>query len=251
MERRIGVGLVLLVLACLAASAGASAAVAKPTVALSLPPTADEGAPISFSWSGKHLGQGHKLVIQKPMGTANAWRSIMRLSSNKGSAQLPAMALGKYRFRIVDLIGKRVLAQDRGHVAVFGQVPFSTLFGRSGYEHVVATPAFTFTFVGPAHDVFGTDTNIFTLVHPNHCRSAHIEFVTQGEHPAITSAKVIQESREPVSASVSLNTIGSIDAELVPGQSWGMMAVAAYKEGGPDLYLNGYAVCDSMKPFWG
>lgn len=48
-------------------------------------------------------------------------------------AQSPATSrrrkeLGKYRFRIADLAGRRVLARQVGRVAVFGEVPFTTLF---------------------------------------------------------------------------------------------------------------------------
>jgi hypothetical protein len=241
----------LFVLLGLVTGACASSAQAKPKVSLSFPGTAEEGIPISFSWTATRLGRGEKLVLQKPMGTAHTWRSVMRLHSRHGSAQLPGISLGKYQFRLAVLLGRKVEAQARDHVAVFGSVPFSTLFGRSGFEHVLATPSYTFSFVGPAHVVYSSDTNIFTLVNANHCRAVHIAFVTQGEHPAMTSVKVIQESREPVVSSVPRDVLGSIDAKLVPGQSWGVNAIATYTEGTPRLYFNGYAICDSTEPFWG
>jgi hypothetical protein len=210
-----------------------------------LPRTANAGQPVAFSWSGRRLGRGHRLVIQKPEGTAHTWRTIIRLPSNRGSAQLSGLALGKYRFRIADLAGRRVLAQQVDGVAVFGEVPFTTLL-REHDEHIVATPSTSFPYI---ERYWGTPQPAFSVGHTN-CLSVHIAFVGQiapGHHPepGTATVTVIQETRDPVSASFPYEVIGGLDAELVLGQSW-----AVNIDAGPGyIYVNGYAVCDNAEPF--
>src|SRR5882724_2388847 len=47
--------------------------------------------------------------------------------------------------------------------------------------------------------------------------------------PTVTGVvTIVQESRDPTSASAPFDGIGSLDAELVPGQSWSM---TTYSEG--------------------
>ena len=213
-------------------------------------PAVNEGAPIPFSWRGSHLGRNHRLVVQKPVGTAHTWRTILRLSSNSGSGELPGLALGKYRFRLADLVGHRVLAQQVAGIAVFGQVPFSTLYNE-GEHGVHATPSSSFPYVNYWED--GAEP-AFTVEH-NHCLSVHIAFVahlgsTYGT-PGVSIVTLVQESRDPVSASADFDTIGSLDANLVPGQSWAVNLSARQEKAGLYLtYINGYAICDSTEPFF-
>ena len=170
----------------------------------------------------------------------------MKLPSDSGSAALAGMPLGKYRFRIADLIGHRVLAQQVSGIAVFGQVPFSTLFidGGSG---TYATPTNSFPWVAE----WSADAAPAFAVKDNHCLSVHIGFVP-GQHngPGTATLTVVQESRDPVSATVPYDAIGSVDAQLTPGQSWAVnisyeTSTAANWE--PETYVNGYAVCDSTE----
>ncbi|MBS1860416.1 MAG: hypothetical protein JSS68_01750 [Actinobacteria bacterium] len=227
-------------LALLPSSASASGHL---NLSWTLPHQASEGQAIPFTWRGRHLGQRPKLVIQKPEGTAHTWRTILRLPTRSGSGQLPGLPLGKYRLRIADLAGHYALAKQVAGVAVFGEVPFSTLFGMGG-GGVLTTATASFPYVSS----ISGDTP-FTVSH-NHCSFVHLAFVgnawlSQGQTGLIT-ATVVQESREPVSASAPLKEIGELDAELVPGQTWAIKASGDAEELGIDI--NGYAVCDSTEP---
>jgi hypothetical protein len=232
-----------------------------------LPHAVSEGALIPFSWTGSHLGRNHRLVVQRPVGTARTWRSIMRLPSNNGSAELPGMPLGKYRLRLADLSGHRVLAQQVAGIGVFGQVPFSTLF-RGGYlpggdleSGVYATPSSSFPYVGGAYvGDRGRPNTVFSVSH-NRCSAVHIGFVlgeTPGEGYSYPDSiysviTLVQQSRDSVTSEVPLNGIGTVDAELVPGQTWSMLAVENNRDGklgSPTVYFNGYAVCDSTESFF-
>lgn len=244
------------------------------TVSWSLPRTATAGQPIGFSWSGRHLGPNHRLVIQKPEGTAHIWRTIMRLPSKQGSAELPGLPLGRYRLRLADLTPAlrhrrhrrdthlRVLARRVAGIGVFGQVPFTTLFKTSSGEAygegpgVYATPSATFPYVywsGAGQP--SSPSTAFSVEH-NHCIAAHVDFVPSypgpaaGDKSTITgTVSIIQESRDPIGAIAPYDAIGSVEAALVPGQSW---SVNASYQGDfePRIYLNGYAVCDSVEPFF-
>jgi hypothetical protein len=230
----------------------------KPAVGLTLPHAVSEGAPISFSWKGRHLGRNHRLVIQRPVGTAHTWKTMMKLSGNSGSGELPGVALGKYRYRLADLAGHRVVAKQTAGVAVFGQVSFSTLFG--GENHVYVTPTSSFPYVRlfqvRSWEGSTEPTELAFTVEHNHCSSVHIAFVL-GEGPynvpsAVGVLTLVQESADPVSASAPYNTIGSLDAGLVPGQTWAVNISTkeqSRSEGFMSTYINGYAICDSTEPF--
>lgn len=242
------IGLLLFGIALLALP---SNALARPSISWQLPKAASEGQPVAFSWMGSHLGKKHRLVIQKPEGTAHTWRSILRLPTHSGSAELPPMPLGKYRLRIADLSGHRVLAQQVAGIGVFGQVPFSTLFQGSEHDQgVFAGPSYSFPYVGVWED---GGTPAFT-VQRNHCVSVHIAFVTHlGSSygtPGIGIVTLVQESRDPISGSSPFDAIGSLDASVIPGQSWAVnISAQQEKEGEDNTYLNGYALCDSTEPF--
>jgi hypothetical protein len=66
------------------------------------------------------------------------------------------------------------------------------------------------------------------------------EFATKGSG----TVTIVQEARQPVSATVPFSTIGSVEAELTPGQTW-----AVNGPDGDSVHLNGYAICDSTEPF--
>ena len=251
-----------LALLCVCAGCAAVAPVAyaaqKPVVSLTIPRAVSEGAAIPFSWTGRHLGRKHRLAIQRPVGTAHTWKTMMKLSSNSGSGELPGMALGKYRLRLADLSGGRVLATQVMGVGVFGQVPLSTLLaGKELESGVYTTPStsFPFAFRGFAGPNATPDV-AFTVEH-NRCLSAHFGFVPGDAGQAsyyktntvVGAVTLVQESRAPVRAAAAYNAIGSLDAELVFGQSWSLN-MSYEGEFEPAMYINGYAICDSRESFF-
>jgi hypothetical protein len=227
-----------LLLCTLAATALAPLANAAPTrVSWSLPGEVNEaaGIPISLHSSGVSAGQ---LVVQRQVGTAHAWQTVMRLRGKHGSAELPGLPLGEYRLRIAALSGKRrVLAQRVASIGVFGQVPLGELF-KHGVIGNYTLPAATFPYV------YTVDES-FTVEH-NHCDAMHFEFVPTGDHLTAGTATVLQQTRGPVSATAPVNAVGTLDVALVPGQSWTLRAEPI---GGPIIHapINGYGMCDSRK----
>ncbi len=258
-SQRVRTALALLcVCAGCAAVAPAAYAAQKPVVSLTIPRAVSEGAAIPFSWMGRHLGRKHRLAIQRPVGTAHTWKTLMKLPSNSGSAELAGMPLGRYRLRLADLSGSRVLATQVVGVGVFGQVPLSTLLiGKEIESGVYTTPSnsFPFAFRGFAGPT-ATPQMAFTVEH-NHCLSAHFAFVPGDAAQAsyyktntvVGAITLVQESRAPVKVTAAYNAIGSLDAELVFGQSWSLN-MSYEGEFEPAMYINGYAVCDSRATFF-
>jgi hypothetical protein len=251
---------------------GWAAQAARAHVSWRLASTTNAGAPTRFTWKAKGVGRS-KLVVQKQEGTARAWRTIVRLAGgNSGSAELPPLALGSYALRIA-AIGSRasVLASQSRVLHVFGQVNLEMLFagypgfydGRNG---TYATPTRTFSYVigFPEYGSFPSTGEPPMSVDSiskanNHCRSIHLEFV-----PGSASSKppppgyigvmtIVQETLDPVSVSVPANSIGSLDATLVPGHSWTIKVshTGTTESGDPPyyssgaFYVNGYGFCDS------
>ena len=121
------------------------------------------------------------------------------------------------------------------------------------------TPAASFPYVDGV--ALASETRTAFSVDHNNCSSVHIEFVAGGsETPfqyereqfarASGTATIVQQTREPMTATAPTDSVASVTAELVPGQTWGLRA-GVTTEGGFTIYLyyNGYAICDSTEPF--
>jgi len=239
--------------------AGPQAALAKPrpSVTWTSPRSATAGSPISVSWDSSHLGKDAKLVIQRPVGTARVYKTVIKLPGDSGSAQLPAQPIGTYPYRLVAFEGKRIVAKQAVTVGVFGKVPFSTYFEGEGNGGVYAAPTVSFPYIdflyGPTQPRL---TEALLSVKKNNCSAVHVEFITGTDFPGnsdefsstVGTVTVVQQTRDPVSGSAAFNAPGSVDAELVPGQTWSVLGSWSGGDALPDIYYNGYVVCDSTKP---
>jgi len=262
--------LVLLVLASVATLIAVPAVAEAASVSWTLPGMADASAAVPFRWSA-HPKPGSRLVVQRQEGTARFWRTVLGLpGSPSGSASLPGLPLGTYQLRIAD-IGQRgaVLAQQPRALQVFGDVPFSTLFN-ANVEHqavvgfngntgpgTATTPTQTIQYA--CGGVAGVGNPAVTVT-DNNCRSIHFDFLPTLPEEGVPSnyvgatgtITVVQQTLDPVSATAPLDSGGSLDAALVPGQSWSMNSSASLPQPGEDsfyIYVNGYASCDSSVPF--
>lgn len=224
-----------------------AAAKHRPYIYWTLPATANEGQPVSFIWRGKYFGRGYKVVVERPFGTSHVWKGIMRLDAS-GNGQLPGMRLGSHWFRIAVFRGRMLVAQQTSVIKIFGTVPFTTLLDDEQPD-VYTAPGHSFSYVGSYWSVYHGETTALFGVSNNNCSSVHVAFVP-GDHyeNGVGSLSVVQESRDPVSGSAPFDGVGSVDAELTPGQTWGVNASIA--EGHvASFYINGYATCYSTEPF--
>jgi hypothetical protein len=227
----------------------ASAAEARrPSATWTLPSSADAGSAVPYTWTAQRLKTGTVLVVQRQEGTAHSWHTVIQLGNrSSGSGQLPGMPLGRYRLRVAALGSRgRALAQQVHGLNVYGQVPFSSLFGpREGGSGVYTTPTHTFPYVISGDDNFSDGVAVIADPH-NNCRSVHIEFMASSVADAQGVVTVVQETLDPASASAPINSVGSLDAPVVPGHSW---SVNLSQTGGAGYYLHFYlagsASCDS------
>ena len=78
-----------------------------------LPPNCDcrSAQNLVMTWRSRHLPNRAKLVVQRPVGTARVFKTVVRLRGRRGSAQLPPRPLGKYRYRLAAIRGERIVAK--------------------------------------------------------------------------------------------------------------------------------------------
>lgn len=226
-------------------AATASAVQAKPVVKIAVNATAMENVPTPISWSGKRLGKGHRLVIQRPVGTARIWKTVMRLKTDRGAGHLPPRALGEYRFRVAalrrgDLIVKRVFT-----LPVYGVVSFADLIGSSERNYATATSSFPYASNEEPSE------KPALAVKDNRCISAHVEFVPGGRSGMGTgTVTLVQETRDPVAATAPYDTIASFDALLTPGETWALntsYATNSEENWEPSFYVNGFGICSTRE----
>jgi hypothetical protein len=230
---------------------GAAPAIAQATLRVSwtLPSTANAGAAIPFNWSARHVSPHSQIAIQRQEGTARVWRTVLRLPDRTGgSAHLSPLPLGSYNVRMAVSVQGRLITSRTTRLLVFGQVPFSQLFaGRADTSNGVMTlPTATFNY-----SIQGEGGTLAT-VSSSTCRAVHVDYVAQNNAPSGTvTMSLVQQSLDPVSSTTNLNTIGSLDGAVVPGQSWSL----TYSTAGFDiqwyglwLVADGYADCYSTSP---
>jgi hypothetical protein len=232
----------------------AALAKAKPHTTLTLPAAgAEAGAKVAYSWTATHV-HGGRLLVQRPEGTGHVWRTIAVLKGSRGSGSLPALSLGVYQFRIVNVASRnQVLAQQQHQLRVFGQVTFATLLGNpSGGVYTSATSAFPWVVMGDwFENETGRSSEAFSIPATNTCRTVHVEFTdhiyaSSVPNPTVTIS-VVQQSSDPVSTTVPPNIGGTVDATVVPGQPWSVVLTSTVANNG-NLYFNGYADCYSAVP---
>lgn len=239
---------IILTLCTLACGIGVPGAAAnpKPFVSLALTPTVNESNPIPFSWSAKRLGSNHRLVIQRPFGTAKVWKTIMKLPANTGSAELRGRTLGTYRYRIAAFRGRKFLAAQVARVSVYGIVPLAALLN-GGDNGSYTTDKVSFPYVWERSAEKST-VSAFSF-RKNNCSSVHISFLPGEKYESGNGVlTVVQESTDPVSASVPFEQTGTVDATLVPGQTWGVnINVVSPEDPYVQFYINGFAICSSTE----
>jgi hypothetical protein len=240
---------VLTACVCLLLLGSTASATPAPHVSWMLPSSATADSPVSFTWTASHLAPHSQLVVQRQEGTARSWRTVARLTGASGSASLPGLPMGSYRLRLA-VLGSRHLV--RGYqqrlLEAFGEVPFSSLFPGHGHP-VYAAATSSFPYVSFAYGVNNTDGVLTDS--QNNCRSVHLEFVpgTVGSFSSemvgqLGTMTLVQESQDPASVTVPFNTVGTLDANVVVGQSWSVN----FSQTGEYLftfYVNGSASCDS------
>ena len=107
------------------------------------------------------------------------------------------------------------------------------------------------------HHIGGKFAEVLSRAVRHPCESVSLEFAIGNPNPGypandfagdLGTVTVVQETRDPVSASAPFNGLNSFTTGVVPGQSWSINL----SETGPTagefgfyFYLNGYAVCDS------
>jgi hypothetical protein len=252
-SRALRVGAAIVAADALAFAAAVPADAAKrPKVTLTLPPQADQGAPIPYTFTASRVRRHDKLVVQRQTGTAKVYRTVaVLLHARSGSGTLPPLSLGDYRYRIA-VLGRhrghrRVLASRRTRVAVFGTVPLGRLINGDSGTYTTPTRTFPYVFRADANEVTG-DTELTVSPHSNHCRSIHFDFVPESYYDSDdpVTITIVQQSLDPVSASARPDDFGALDAPLRPGESWSLQTSVFSDRDANEVDFNGWASCDRV-----
>jgi hypothetical protein len=230
-------------------------AAVKPAVTLTLPAQADAGQPIPYSFTAARVRKHDKLVIQRQTGTSKVYRNVgVLVHAPSGSGDLPALALGRYRYRIAVLRKvhrrTRLIASRQARISVFGDIALGRLLSGSDGTYTTAARTFPYVYQTYASDVTG-DTRLTVDAGANRCRSIHFDFVPEkssyaGDPFTLT---VVQQSADPVSASARVDEFGVLDAPIVPGESWSLVTSTSAQGQSAYIDLNGSASCDKVAPF--
>ena len=250
--------------ACLLALAGlggyAAAANAKPVLGLTLPQV-DAGVAATFSYTATQVPRTASVVLQRKMGTSGVFHTVVKLPrATKGTGRLPALGLGQYTLRLAVLAKHNAVLSSRvGLLRVFGVVPFSTLFAHVGYKPlgdpvVTSTRTFPWVWVGNESSDPQTRGIAVSLAQTDgYCRSVHLEFVPVPGGPRMDgetfTATVLQQSADPVAASVPEDTIGTLDVQLKIGDSWAVNLSHAGGGYSATYFFNGFGSCEFATPF--
>jgi hypothetical protein len=150
----------------------------------------------------------------------------------------------------------------------FRKVPFSLLI-RHQSTGVYTTSTVSFPYVLTRNGINLTTEGQQAPVIPllsvarNHCKAVHVEYIfgnegaTESTYAPLSSTKgtlsVVQQRRAPTVATTAFDSLGSVDAKLVPGQTWSITVSAVKPAGNPagdvEVFVNGFAICSSAEKF--
>jgi hypothetical protein len=222
-------------------------------ITLTLPSQATAGVAVPFTYTSVGVTAGERLVVQRQLGTGHVYQTVATLRRVRvGHSALAPFPLGVYGLRIAVIAGHRVIPDPPAVMSVFGQVPFTTLFrATQGSSGVFSLPNSTFPYAFN----FVQATAPIARVTSTHswCRSLTFSFVSAnatGSNPTETLTMiVVQQSRDPVSASASLGQVQSLTANVVPGESWSLRSSTLPGQSAYYVYVNGYGMCDTRAAF--
>jgi hypothetical protein len=240
-------------------------AVPRPSAYWNLPSTdnANAGTPISFTYKATKIPAGASVAVLKQNSTTHEWNVIANITgrSGSGTGSIPAQQIGKgVKLQIGVVDRGSVLVYENSTLNVFGQVPFSTLETSTSsagtYTYAAGTFSYQFGFENPQ-----TAPLLQVSAANNDCTSVNLSFIegdladpSVAEQGDMDTVSVVQQAQSPVSSTVDFNQSGSLNAIVVPGQSWSVNASATGDVAGIALngsvatYVNGYAICDSTTP---
>lgn len=229
-----------------------------PDVAVTLraPRFVDAERPFDVKWSAKNMPPGAAIVVERQLGTADSWRTVAHLGAAH-TATVPGLPMGRHRVRITVVGGGRTLGESEATVFSFGRVPLATLtsqwwsvLARPG---VYTTPARTFSYAFRFYLPWQHNP-VLAVDRTQTCKSVHIDWIpgSSDNNPQPESRvmlTLVQESADPVPRSAAYDEFASLDATLVPGESWSISMRQIGGAAADDAFVNGYAVCYSSEPW--
>jgi hypothetical protein len=161
---------------------------------------------------------------------------------------MPGLAMGSYRLRVVTTGPRpRVVSQASRPVHVFKRIPLSELVTTPGgvFETLIDDSPFPWAVAGHPGLIDGAPTPSHRLLvdSGNTCRALHVEF-TAG-HNAQSAYIDVAGASSPARATTETGVLRSVDAQLVPGRPWSL--VAATTASSVYVYVNGVATCYSAR----
>jgi len=222
----------------------------RPAVEWTISHSPNAGKPVPFTWKVRHLPAHGSLVLQTPEGTGRVWQTISRLGHHSsGSASTPKLSLGVRHLRLAIVHGRKVIAAAAHTLRVYGKVPLKRLL-KYPNKGTYTAPTFTFPYVA-TNEFSGTTANRGIVTDgKSRCRRIVIAGVlgTDGQADTVSgetgTLTVVQQSRNPTSASAGSDQLATVSAKVKPGQSWSLNdAVSNSPYWGGTFYLNGYGIC--------
>jgi hypothetical protein len=202
---------------------------------------------VPFRYRVSHADPQDRIVLQKRVGTAQAWTTVKELSPTSESNTLAPAHSGKatYRVAVVDGVSGGVTANSTPQtVDVFGAVPFSDFTsGASSNTVRIGSTIFRYYDREVANNAF--------KISGKHCRSAdlHVGFLA-GDVPGTEAARVtvVSETASPLRVTVPNNTIGKISGRI--GGDIEIYAPNLEIGGFSDdsIFINGVLYCSSASP---
>lgn len=244
--------------------AGASWAHGRPTANVTLPPEVTAGQGFSFPYTTSGIPRGGRIYIQRQEGTAHVWRNVVSLPiAHRGTGAAAALSMGRFKFRVVIFVSGRMVSSTSAIVvSSYGTIPLGELLPSdaaiAGPQGSVLVGSNTFNFIdGTSFD----DTEELLSSNATSCRSLSIDIGAPANTPAniaafpgandwTWTATVYQQTADPVSATVGPGQTATLNANIVPGQSWDLSATFAGTNPNatsPDgVLINGTASCYAL-----
>lgn len=225
----LAIGVALTMVLGVGPAAEASPRAAAPAVSMSfVDASVNQRAASQVRYASAQLPRGSVLYLQRKFGTAQVYRNVKRLSGRSGRTTVPGVAMGRYFFRVVAMVGtRRTAASTQKALYVYGNLSLTQICSRSQDTSFsscstgtvpVGTNVFAYAAYSGGYHSGPTSTPDVTAQNSS-CRSVTLRFALKSYQGAYAQTAGVALSQAAADQQTATGPIGAVSSATFGIQS--------------------------------
>jgi hypothetical protein len=214
----------------------------------------DAGSAFNVTYQTTGVSGSARVYLQRQFGTAKVWKSVRQLKGAEGTVSAPSVQIGEYKYRILILVGRKMMTSATKTLYSYGSIAFGTVclnhkISNSGNcstgtaQEGTTILSYAGEFGSQNYPTYDQALSARTTT----CRSVTLQFAMQTVSISTAYVQIIQSASDPQAQSTGPGTIGTFSATL-DGGPW-ILNVASSNSQYDYVLINGTFNCYSTTGF--